>query len=145
MRGRSLFHYTARHHAAEIRAAGAISRGAVPIPTADGMELEALAPGFQWLTESDDWAQPWATRSRSACDRTECRLVVAIPATALRRLYRWADVYARFGYTTESATRLARINGGSVDAARSWHVFAGAIPYRWVVRVDERPVAVGGG
>jgi len=139
MPGRRLYHYTALHHADEIRASGAIARGGIPIPDADGETLVGVAPGWQWLTTSDDWRQSWATRQTIRCDRTECRLVVSIPLLELERLQRWDTVAPLFGYTTETQLRLGRLGGGSDATSSSWYVFKGRIPYAWVVGVERRP------
>jgi len=135
--GRRLFHYTALHHAAEIRATGAISRGAVPIPSADGQALAGLAPGWQWLTSDPEWGQGWATRQVVTCDRTECRFVVLVPLEELHRLYRWDRTAVQFGYDAETAARFAALGTGS-DPAR-WWLFKGSIPAAWLVALERRP------
>lgn len=134
---RRLFHYTARHHADDIRRSGAIDRGGVPIPSDSGEEVVGIAPGFQWLTTSDDWCQGWATRLIVSCDRTECRLVVRIPILERHRLARWVAVAADFGYGAETARRFAALGSGSDPS--TWYLFDGAIPYAWVTAVERRP------
>ncbi|HYW27704.1 MAG TPA: hypothetical protein VE953_26265, partial [Terriglobales bacterium] len=129
--GRRLFHYTALHHAEEIRASGGITRGAVPIPSADGQAPAGLAPGWQWLTSDPDWAQGWATRQVVTCDRTECRFVVLVPLEEMDRLFRWDRTAVQFGYDAETAARFAALGTGS-DPAR-WWLFKGSIPAAWLV------------
>lgn len=132
-----LYHYTAAHHAVEIAYSGAISGGGVPICSPDGVYAVGLVPGWQWLTSDPDWSQAWATREAIGCDRTECRLVVAIPLLDRTRLYRWDDVAHRFGYTEPIARRFAEIGGGK--RSDLWYVFAGAIPSGWIVDLEYRP------
>jgi hypothetical protein len=139
MRKLPLYHYTALHHADEIRASGAISRGGVPVPDQDGETLRAIVPGWQWLTRSSTWAQPWATRQVIRCDRTECRLVVEIPLLELDRLRRWDRVWPLFGFTAQAARRFAALGGGSDADAAAWYLFKGPIPYDWVVEIETRP------
>ena len=135
--GRRLFHYTALHHAEEIRASGGITRGAVPIPSADGQAPAGLAPGWQWLTSDPDWAQGWATRQVVTCDRTECRFVVLVPLEEMDRLFRWDRTAVQFGYDAETAARFAALGTGS-DPAR-WWLFKGSIPAAWLVALERRP------
>lgn len=135
-RGRRLFHYTALHHAEEIMRSGGISSGGIPIPDPAGECLERVERGWQWLTTSDDWAQPWATRERVRCDRTEVRFVVEVPVLELHRLRRWDAVAADFGYGTELARAFAHLAGGDSSA---WHVFQGTIPRSWLRGVEKRP------
>jgi len=137
-RGRRLYHYTAEHHAEQILKSGAISRGGVPIPAKDGDTLEGVAPGWQWLTSSDDWSQSWATRQVTDCDRTECRFVVEIPLLELPRLYRWHKAAGDFGFTPELAERFAKLGGGDGDTS-SWFIFRGTIPRAWLVTLERRP------
>ena len=134
---RRLFHYTARHHAAEIRATGAIDRGGIPIPTKRGDALSGIVRGFQWLTTDATWRQGWATRKLTRCDRTECRLVVTIPERQVHRLLHWPAVARDFGYRAEVARRFAALGTGSDPA--TWYVFEGPIPYDWVALVEDRP------
>ena len=135
-RGRRLFHYTALHHAEDIMRSGGISRGGIPIPSADGARLERVERGWQWLTTSDDWAQPWATRKVVRCDRTEVRFVVEVPLLELHRLRRWDAVAADFGYRPLIAQAFADLAGGDSSA---WHVFQGTIPHSWLRGVEKRP------
>jgi hypothetical protein len=137
--GRRVYHYTARHHADEIAATGAIDRGVIPIPTRTGDAISGIVRGYQWLTTDARWAQGWATRQKIRCDRTECRLVVAIPILDLHRLSPWAQVARDFGYRPEVARRFAALGTGSDPA--TWFVFEGAIPYAWVITVEDRPAA----
>ncbi|MFL5688679.1 MAG: hypothetical protein ACJ77I_06790 [Chloroflexota bacterium] len=135
-RGRRLFHYTALHHAEEIMRSGGISSGGIPIPDPSGEHLERVERGWQWLTTSDDWAQPWATRKTVRCDRTEVRFVVEIPLLELHRLRRWDAVASDFGYRPEIARAFADLAGGDSSA---WHVFRGTIPRSWLRGVEKRP------
>ena len=134
---RPLYHYTARHHADEIREHGAIDRGGVPISDRGGEALLGIARGFQWLTTDASWRQGWATRREIRCDRTECRLVVEIPVLELHRLSRWTEVARDFGYRPDVARRFAALGTGSDPA--TWYLFEGAIPYAWVKAVEARP------
>jgi len=137
--GRRLFHYTALHHAEEIRASGGITRGAVPIPSADGRSLAGIGSGWQWLTTDDGWAQSWATRQSIDCDRTECRFVVVVPLEELHRLFRWDREAGRFGFTPETARRFAELGGGTAASSAAWYVFKGSIPAAWLVALERRP------
>ena len=139
MNGRRLFHYTALHHAEQIRRAGGITRGGVPIPSADGESLAGLVPGWQWLTTDAGWAQSWATRQSIDCDRTECRFVVVVPLEELHRLKRWDRVAADFGYRPETAAAFAALGGGDASSSASWYVFKGPIPAAWLVALERRP------
>jgi hypothetical protein len=137
-RGRRLYHYTARHHADDILKHGGITRGAVPIPAADGETIDSFAPGWQWLTSDDSWQQSWATNIMIGCDRTECRFVVEIPLLQLEWLRPWTLAAADFGYTHETAERIAQLGGGSGDTS-SWYIFGGPIPRSWLVELEKRP------
>lgn len=133
---RRLFHYTALHHAEGIMRSGGISRGGIPIPDPTGTHAEGVERGWQWLTTSDDWAQPWATRGIVRCDRTEVRFVVEVPLLELHRLRRWDAVAADFGYRPELARAFAGLAGGDSSA---WRVFRGTIPRSWLRGVEKRP------
>jgi hypothetical protein len=135
----TLYHYTAEHHAREIMAGAGITGGAVPIPSKDGKTLAGVTPGWQWLTDDPTWRQSWATRQAITCDRTECRLVVAVPLLELHRLLRWSRVAADFGYSPELARAFAELGGGSAADAEHWRVFGGPIPADWIVRLERRP------
>jgi hypothetical protein len=137
--GRRLYHYTALHHAEEIRRSGGISRGGVPVPSADGETVVGLARGWQWLTSDAGWAQSWATRQSIECDRTECRFVVEIPLLELHRLHRWDRSAGLFGFGPDAAKRFAELGGGTEEAARSWWLFKGRIPAAWLVGLERRP------
>lgn len=133
---RHYYHYTALHHAEEIVASGGISRGGIPIPDPSGEYLDGIERGWQWLTTSADWAQPWATRTLTACDRTEVRFTVEIPLLDLDRLARWDNIAVAFGYSKRSAERLAQFGGGD---SSSWFVVWGTIPKSWFRTVEKRP------
>jgi hypothetical protein len=134
---RRLYHYTARHHADEIREHGAIDRGGVPIPNRSGDEILGVVRGWQWLTTDPSWRQGWATKHTIGCDRTECRLVVDVPVIELHRLSRWTEVARDFGFRAAQARRFAALGTGSDPS--TWYVFEGPIPYAWVVAVERRP------
>jgi hypothetical protein len=133
---RRYYHYTALHHAEQIVASGAISRGGIPIPDPSGEYLDGVIRGWQWLTPDDRWDQPWATRQIMRCDRTEVRFVVEIPLLELDRLRRWDDVAVDFGFGPHAARRFADLAGGD---SSSWYVFGGVIPKRWIIGVEKRP------
>lgn len=135
--GIRLYHYTARHHADEIMAHGAIDRGGIPIPTRSGDAMSGIARGFQWLTSDPSWRQGWATRETIGCDRTECRLIVLVPEKQAHRLMPWVEVAHDFGYRGDLARRFAAIGTGSNPT--TWYVFDGPIPYDWVALVETRP------
>lgn len=133
---RRYYHYTALQHAEQIVASGGISRGGIPIPDPSGEYLDRVERGWQWLTKSDEWDQPWATMQSIDCDRTEVRFTIEIPLLELARLRRWDDIAADFGYRPEIAARFAALAGGE---SSSWFVFAGTIPNRWIVTIEKRP------
>ena len=133
---RPLYHYTALHHAEEIVRSGSISHGGVPIPDTTGEFLERVANGWQWLTTSDAWDQPWATRKLVTCDRTEVRFVVDVPILERHRLLRWDTVAPDFGYKPAYAKAFADLGGGD---SSSWFIFSGAIPKAWLKQVEKRP------
>lgn len=132
-----LYHYTARHHAAEIMRHGALDRGGIPIPTKRGDGISGIVRGYQWLTSDPSWRQGWATMLVVRCDRTECRLVVTIPEKQSHRLSHWPEVAGDFGYRGETARRFAALGGGSDP--ETWYLFEGPIPYEWVALVERRP------
>lgn len=133
---RRFLHYTALHHAEDIVRSGAINRGGIPIPDPSGEYLAGQERGWQWLTKSEEWSQPWATQQVITCDRTEVRFTVEIPLLDLDRLYRWDAVAADFGYRPDIARKFADLAGGDSSC---WFVFNGTIPKRWLRSVEKRP------
>lgn len=128
-----LWHYTAAHHLSGgggHAGPGILRNGILPTlhPYID------LRGGLVWLTDLDDWTQPWSTRPvpGTGCDRTEARVRVAVPRGHVL-LRHWPDV-RDFVLTADLRDDLERF----ADPGR-WWVFNGRIPPGWLREVENRP------
>lgn len=128
-----LFHYTARHHYAGgdgHAGPGIVRQGIVPNihPYFDVMD------GMVWLTDSDAWAQPWASDVLGiGCDRTEVRVGVVIPKRHRYALLDW-DAAKRLLWSPS----LVPLLEGDADPTR-WFVFMRPVPVGWLRGVEARP------
>jgi hypothetical protein len=120
------YHYTARHHleggpghaGPGIRAAGLIPN---VHPYFD------VAGGMVWLTDSDEWAQPWASDILGiGCDRTEARVEVVIPKRHRRFVLPWE----RAKELLITPLLVPHLEGDADPD--SWFVFLSRIPPSWI-------------
>ena len=131
-----LYHYTARHHidgGDEHGGPGILRAGIVPNvhPYFD------VRDGMVWLTDSDEWAQPWASDILGiGCDRTEARVTVVIPKRHRYALLPWQDA-KRLLVTPLLVPHLE----GDADPDR-WFVFMRRVPVAWLRGVEYRSLAV---
>lgn len=128
-----LYHYTAQHHVdggTGHPGPGILKSGLIPNihPYFD------VARGMVWLTDSDEWTQPWATDILEiGCDRTEARLQVAIPKRHRFEVLPW-DYVKTLLITPLLIPHLE----GDADPNR-WFVFLSHIPSAWIRGVEARP------
>ena len=128
----TLYHYTALEHAPSIRSVG-ISVGGIAMW--DGQFIR----GAQWLTDEDNWRQPWASRKTIHCDRMECRLEVRIPKPFSSKLWHWPVLAKRIGWPDDAIEELNHQGGG---AHEHWYVYQGVIPHHWLREFAERPATL---
>ena len=91
--------------------------------------------GVQWLTDDDNWAQPWATQHIVHCDRSETRFSVVIPKSARKHLFPWR--YLREGLSEKDVAELEMTPGGE-----HWWLYFGNIPAGWIRGLEQRPVGI---
>jgi hypothetical protein len=89
--------------------------------------------GFQWLTRSPDFNQPFALLGDLPIAKNAARITVTIPEAAAVSLHAWPELCER--HTPPSAEE---INTSAVDW-KNWFVFNGWIPPSWIVAVDRNP------
>src|SRR5687767_12564214 len=127
-----LYHYTAPQFVAGIKREG-ITWGRLPVWGGDRI---TLLPRYQWLTDEDKWDQPWNPRKTIKYDRTAWRVVVVVPKSERRHLFRWRDLAAKLRLPDQAVTTLNM--NGEVDDSH-WWVYAGLIPRLWLRTWEHRP------
>jgi hypothetical protein len=120
-----LYHFAPAHLLDGIQKHGLVL-GSLPIIT----ETETvLVKPCQWLTSDGDFdGQSWATRELILYDRTAVRLTVAIPKTAMDRLWNAHDFLPNM---PGESGRIITDWGGS----EHWYLFFGKIPPVWIREV----------
>ena len=96
-------------------------------------EWKRLFPGFQWLTTSPDWHQPFAFMGELPFSKNAHRVTVCVPAERSMGLHRWRDLCAR-----HKPPAAEEINTPAVDW-ENWFVFNGWIPTEWFLEVARNP------
>ncbi len=90
-------------------------------------------PGFQWLTVSPSFNQPFALLGDLPIAKNASRITISIPEAASLALHKWPELVER--HNPPSAEEL---NTPQVDWS-NWYVFNGWIPPSWIVAVERNP------
>lgn len=129
-----LYHYTSEQHMSLIRKTGSISKCVIPWNMVN--ERPTFVTGFQWLTESDDWLQPWANTglfSKLPYRRTEFRITIDLPNTSGTHLYHWLVFCSKHTFEGKH-----HVNAG--NDPHNWRLFKGRIPTTWFEAIDRNPI-----
>lgn len=134
-----LYHYTALNHVQGILAQG-LTLGFWVEPM-DEPPYWKGRQGWQWLTDSEEWHQPWATDIMGTGeDRSEYRFRVIVPHSHMPRLHRFTDLAAAAAWPQERLEEFTRGNGMPAGEASHWYVYHGYIRPGWLRQPERRPV-----
>jgi hypothetical protein len=101
-------------------------------------ELARLFPGFQWLTSSPNWDQPFALLGELPFAKNANRITLCVPEAESLGLFHWRTLCER---TRPPAAE--ELNTSAVDW-ENWHVYHGRIPTSWFMEIARNPgVTVG--
>lgn len=132
-----LYHFTSRGHMKRIITEG-VSKCRIPWmidPHTHRVGFVGHDDPYQWLTESEDWAQDWDAGECPPMPpylRTECRLAIDFSGFELTKLFRWSD-FCRVN-RPQSAEFL-----NSFPSSRFWYLYHGVIHPRQFIANDRNP------
>ncbi|MFI5222678.1 MAG: hypothetical protein ACHQX3_00285 [Nitrospirales bacterium] len=114
-----LYHFTSLTHLPEILAAGAITRGDVPLTPTGGFNTP-------WLTsDSERVDQYWSVFAA----KQVVRFTIHIPKADRKSLVKWSDFALAMHIDPEWYAALDKVAGHRSDA---WYLYLDKIPLRWV-------------
>jgi hypothetical protein len=133
-----LHHYAPQHAIAGIRRKG-LTKGAIPwnydkageptMATHLSGNPRMRGPGFQWLTTSTVWDQPFCLMGSLPFPKNAYRVTVLVPDRAKKFLFKWTELCERGRPDCAQF-----VNTKAVDFD-NWWVFYGPIPPTWFLEV----------
>lgn len=96
-------------------------------------EVARLFPGFQWLTSSPDWNQPFALLGELPFAKNANRITICVPSEVTLGLFHWKTLCA-----SQRPPAAEELNTAAVDW-ENWYVFNGRIPTGWFMEIARNP------